>query len=150
MHSRCTRCTAAPRRVCPWRGCSTGCASASGYSGCAWRLWAARHSQKEAQPLPRVLELAAACKVAQFTAFSIQARINLRNCPFLARLLQDGETLEDLLKLTPEQILLRWINFHLKEAGSNRRVANFGHDLCDSEAYCILLKQAPLLPPPSP
>jgi len=81
---------------------------------------------------------------------SIQARINLRNCPFLARLLQDGETLEDLLKLTPEQILLRWINFHLKEAGSNRRVANFGHDLCDSEAYCILLKQAPLLPPPSP
>ena len=76
---------------------------------------------------------------------TIQARINLRNCPFLARLLQDGETLEDLLKLTPEQILLRWINFHLKEAGSNRRVANFGHDLCDSEAYCILLKQAPPL-----
>ena len=40
---------------------------------------------------------------------TIQARINLRNCPFLARLLQDGETLEDLLKLTPEQILLRGV-----------------------------------------
>ena len=62
-------CTAAPRRGCPWRGCSTGCARTSGYSGCARRLWAARHSQKEAQPLPRVLELAAACKVAHFTAF---------------------------------------------------------------------------------
>ena len=39
----------------------------------AWRLWAARHSQEEAgplsaQPLPRVLELAAS-KVADVTAF---------------------------------------------------------------------------------
>jgi len=77
----------------------------------------------------------------QMVKMALMARINLRNCPFLARLLQDGETLEDLLKLTPEQILLRWINFHLKEAGSNRRVHNFGTDLCDSEAYVILLKQ---------
>ena len=42
-------------------------------SGRAWRLWAARHSQEEAgplsaQPLPRVLELAAS-KVADVTAF---------------------------------------------------------------------------------
>ena len=41
-------------------------------SGRAWRLWAARHSQEEAnplgaQPLPRVLELAAS-KAADFTA----------------------------------------------------------------------------------
>ena len=40
---------------------------------CAWRLWAARHSQGEAralgaQPLPRVLQLAA-FKAADFTAF---------------------------------------------------------------------------------
>eukprot|EP00964_Phaeocystis_antarctica_P105399 scaffold70427_cov57-Phaeocystis_antarctica.AAC.2 len=42
-------------------------------SGHAWRLWAARHSQGEdrplgAQPLPRVLELAAS-KAAHLTAF---------------------------------------------------------------------------------
>ena len=42
-------------------------------SGRAWRLWAARHSQGEAQPLgaqplPRVLELAAS-NVADLTAF---------------------------------------------------------------------------------
>ena len=42
-------------------------------SGRAWRLWAAWHSQEEADPLvrqppPRVLELAAS-KVADFTAF---------------------------------------------------------------------------------
>eukprot|EP00964_Phaeocystis_antarctica_P134174 scaffold98401_cov21-Phaeocystis_antarctica.AAC.1 len=42
-------------------------------SGRAWRLWAARHSQEEAeplgaQPLPRVLERAAS-KAIDFTAF---------------------------------------------------------------------------------
>ena len=41
-------------------------------SGCAWRLWVARHSQGEAQPLgahplPRVLELAAS-KAPNFQA----------------------------------------------------------------------------------
>ena len=48
-------------------------------SGRAWRLWAARHSQEEAgplgaQPLPRVLELAAS-KAAQITAWGrLQSR----------------------------------------------------------------------------
>ena len=46
-------------------------------SGRAWRLWAARHSQKEAsslsaQPLPRVLEPAAS-KAAHFIAVDHQA-----------------------------------------------------------------------------
>ena len=45
----------------------------SAFSGRAWRLWAAQHSNAEAsplgaQPLPRVLELAAA-KAAHFIAF---------------------------------------------------------------------------------
>ena len=47
-------------------------------SGRAWRLWAARHSQEQArplaaQPLPRVLELAAS-KAANFTAFDHSGR----------------------------------------------------------------------------
>ena len=33
------------------------------------------------------------------------------------RLAQDGEELADLVKLPPENILVRWINYHLKEAG---------------------------------
>ncbi|KAI4786066.1 hypothetical protein KUCAC02_037372 [Chaenocephalus aceratus] len=32
-------------------------------------------------------------------------------------LLRDGESLEDLMKLSPEELLLRWANFHLEEAG---------------------------------
>ena len=45
----------------------------SASAGRAWRLWAARHSQEEAgplsaQPLPRVLELAAS-NAAELTVF---------------------------------------------------------------------------------
>lgn len=52
-----------------------------------------------------------------------------------------GESLEDLLALSPEEILLRWFNYHLKEAGSSRRVNNFSGDIKDSECYTILLNQ---------
>ena len=40
-----------------------------------------------------------------------------------------------------EQVLMRWFNNHLEAAGSDRRVANFGKDLQDSEAYSTLLHQ---------
>jgi len=33
------------------------------------------------------------------------------------RLAKDGEELSDLMKIPPEDILVRWINFHLKAAG---------------------------------
>jgi plastin-1 len=33
------------------------------------------------------------------------------------RLAKDGEELNDLQKIPPEDILVRWINFHLKAAG---------------------------------
>jgi len=69
------------------------------------------------------------------------AAINLKNHPYLIRLLEPGESLEDLLKLSPEQILIRWVNYHLKNAGSSRRIANFGGDIKDSEVYTILLNQ---------
>lgn len=67
--------------------------------------------------------------------------ISLAHCPFLVRLLEDGEELADLMALTPEQLLLRWFNHHLKEAGSDRRVRNFGADLKDGQSYSILLNQ---------
>ena len=60
------------------------------------------------------------------------SKIDLRDCPELFRLLEDGEELGDLLKLPPEDILIRWINYHLKEAGQDRRVKNLGKDLQDS------------------
>ena len=44
------------------------------------------------------------------------SKIDIKLHPELYRLLEDGETLEQFLRLPPEQILLRWFNFHLKAA----------------------------------
>ena len=41
----------------------------------------------------------------------------------------------------PEQLILRWINWHLSNAGATRRVTNFTHDVKDSEVYVRLLHQ---------
>jgi hypothetical protein len=77
----------------------------------------------------------------QVIKIGLLSKVNLVNHPELYRLLMDGETLEDLMKLPAEQILLRWINYHLRNAGSNRVVTNFSGDIKDSEAYTILLDQ---------
>ncbi|KAG7251153.1 hypothetical protein CRUP_030069, partial [Coryphaenoides rupestris] len=65
----------------------------------------------------------------------------------LAALLRDGETLEDLMKLSPEELLLRWANFHLENAGY-QKINNFSSDIkagrdthADSRAYFHLLNQ---------
>jgi plastin-1 len=79
--------------------------------------------------------------VWQIIRIGLLAQINLKNHPYLIRLLEPGESLEDFLKLPPDQILLRWFNYHLKEAGWPRRVANFSGDIKDSENYTVLLAQ---------
>ena len=68
-------------------------------------------------------------------------QITLENCPGLAILLRDDERIEDLLKLSPEAILLRWVNHHLEHAGISRRCNNFQSDITDSEIYSHLIKQ---------
>lgn len=77
----------------------------------------------------------------QIVKIGLFSRINLVNHPELYRLLEEGETIEDLMKLPIDQILLRWFNYHLKNAGSQRRVKNFSGDIKDSECYTILLAQ---------
>jgi len=47
-------------------------------------------------------------------------KIDIKLHPELYRLLEDGETLEQFLRLPPEQILLRWFNYHLKNAKWHR------------------------------
>ncbi|KAH9251036.1 hypothetical protein BASA81_011096 [Batrachochytrium salamandrivorans] len=79
--------------------------------------------------------------VWQIVRIQLLSQISLKNHPELVRLLEDGEELSDLLKLPADQLLLRWINFHLKNAGETRRVSNFGEDLRDSHAYTVLLNQ---------
>jgi plastin-1 len=49
------------------------------------------------------------------------SQVDIKLHPELYRLCEEGETIEDLLRLTPDQILLRWFNYHLKQAGWKRK-----------------------------
>ncbi|KAI0134686.1 fimbrin [Xylariales sp. AK1849] len=68
-------------------------------------------------------------------------KIDIKLHPELYRLLEEDETLEQFLRLPPEQILLRWFNYHLKAANWSRRVNNFSSDVKDGENYTVLLAQ---------
>ena len=39
--------------------------------------------------------------------------ISFRDCPQIMNLVEDAEEPESLHNLLPEQILLRWVNYHL-------------------------------------
>ncbi|KAJ3010493.1 hypothetical protein HKX48_007375 [Thoreauomyces humboldtii] len=77
----------------------------------------------------------------QIIKIGLQAKIDIKIHPELFRLLEAGENLEDFLKLPPEQILLRWFNYHLKKAGWDRKVTNFSNDVKNGENYTVLLNQ---------
>jgi len=77
----------------------------------------------------------------QLVRMNLLKDIQLTAHPELFRLLEEGETLDQLLKLSPEEILIRWMNYQLNKAGSPKRVKNFGKDIADSEAYTIVLHQ---------
>lgn len=68
-------------------------------------------------------------------------QITIEHCPGLVNLLDPNEEMADLLKLSPESILIRWVNFQLEKAGVNRRITNFTNDIKDSEVYTYLLHQ---------
>ena len=69
------------------------------------------------------------------------SKVDIKHHPELFRLLEDGETLEDFLRLREDEILRRWVNYHLKAAGWARRVNNFSKDVADGENYVVLLNQ---------
>ena len=77
----------------------------------------------------------------QIVKLAVLCNIQLKHHPELIRLLNPGEQLSDLLKLSPEQLLLRWFNYHLKQAGYDKKITNFSGDVKDSEKYTILLHQ---------
>lgn len=68
-------------------------------------------------------------------------KIDIKLHPELYRLLDEDETLEQFLRLPPEQILLRWFNYHLKAANWPNRVTNFSSDVKNGENYTVLLAQ---------
>ena len=66
----------------------------------------------------------------QIIAIFLFDHMKVQFFPGLISLLRDGETLEDLMKLTPEQLLMRWINFQLERVitystGFSRLIAKF-------------------------
>ncbi|ESO12477.1 hypothetical protein HELRODRAFT_105374 [Helobdella robusta] len=83
----------------------------------------------------------------QIIRYGLLANIDLHNHPGLAALLLDGESLEDFMKLSPEQILIRWVNYHLARSNCGRQIANLTGDIKDSVAYIHLLHQ--IAPPDS-
>ncbi|XP_012580474.1 PREDICTED: plastin-1 isoform X1 [Condylura cristata] len=76
----------------------------------------------------------------QIIKVGLFADIEISRNEALIALLKEGEELEELMKLSPEELLLRWVNYHLTNAGWNN-ISNFSQDIKDSKAYFHLLNQ---------
>jgi hypothetical protein len=69
-------------------------------------------------------------------------KMNLGDCAELYRLLEEGEEPSALGKLKPEEILVRWINYHLRKNGQDdKQVKNLGKDLINSHALTHVLNR---------
>jgi len=77
----------------------------------------------------------------QLIKLQLFKRISLGAVPGLVHLLQPGESQASLAKLAPEQLLLRWVNYQLHQAGCERTIKNFSEDIRDSAIYTSLLAQ---------
>lgn len=77
----------------------------------------------------------------QIIRLQLMSQISLKEHPELVLLLKEGEDLASFMKLPPEEILLRWVNYHLAKANSSRRMTNFTGDVKDSEIYSVLTNQ---------
>jgi hypothetical protein len=67
--------------------------------------------------------------VLDFLCQKVMDNINENRFPELTYLIQDGEDVNSFSLISPEDILLRWINYHLRKAGSCRIAKNFTTDL---------------------
>ncbi|XP_036410287.1 plastin-1 [Megalops cyprinoides] len=76
----------------------------------------------------------------QIIKVGLFADIEISRNEALIALLGEGEELDHLLSMSPEELLLRWVNYHLDNAGW-QRIANFSEDIKDSKAYFHLLDQ---------
>jgi hypothetical protein len=72
----------------------------------------------------------------------IAMKMNLKDCAELFRLLEEGEEPSALGKLKPEEILVRWINYHLRKNGQDdKQIKNLGKDLINSHALTHVLNR---------
>uniref|UniRef100_A0A8C3Q4R1 Plastin 1 n=1 Tax=Geospiza parvula TaxID=87175 RepID=A0A8C3Q4R1_GEOPR len=76
----------------------------------------------------------------QIIKVGLFADIEISRNEALIALLNEGEELDQLMKLSPEDLLLRWVNYHLANAGW-QKISNFSQDIKDSRAYYHLLNE---------
>ncbi|XP_028251223.1 plastin-1 [Parambassis ranga] len=76
----------------------------------------------------------------QIIKVGLFADIEISRNEGLIALLAEGEHLDHLMSLSPEELLLRWVNYHLTNAGTET-ISNFSEDIKDSRAYFYLLDQ---------
>ncbi|NWH73088.1 PLSI protein, partial [Piaya cayana] len=76
----------------------------------------------------------------QIIKVGLFADIEISRNEALIGLLNEGEELDQLMKLSPEELLLRWVNYHLANA-EWQKINNFSQDIKDSRAYYHLLNQ---------
>ncbi|KAK8805471.1 hypothetical protein WA158_002127 [Blastocystis sp. Blastoise] len=74
----------------------------------------------------------------QIIKVELLSGIDIQNMPNVAQLFEGEENI-DFSKIPPQEILLKWFNYHLNRVGCPRRVNNFGQDIQDSECYTYLL-----------
>ena len=76
----------------------------------------------------------------QAVKMQLLGSVNLKSHPELITLVNDGEDMNDLLGLPPEELLKRWVNYHLEKQEYDKRIKNFSSDVKDGKVYTVLLK----------
>jgi len=74
------------------------------------------------------------------TQISISQKITLKEYPEIILLKKADEPDDIMQRLGYEEILIRWINYHIKKNGGNREIKNLGTDMVDGYAYGNLLQ----------
>lgn len=75
----------------------------------------------------------------QIIKIGLLRHVSLEAHPELHQLREEGE--DDLSNLPPEELLLKWMNYHLKKSGHSYQVTNFSDDIKNSEAYAKLMNR---------
>lgn len=76
----------------------------------------------------------------QAVKMQLLGSVNLKSHPELIALVGDGEDMNDLLALPPEELLKRWVNYHMEKQEYPARIKNFSSDIKDGKVYTVLLK----------